>query len=206
MGSIAAAGEQLDGLEERQSDHICVGAADPADQRGGAALDRIAAGLAALLAAAEISRYLGLAQPLEGDLAVDPAGGKSTVGARQRDGAMDAVAAPGQQLEARPRARCVFGLGQDATAASDDSVGSENVRAEVTRDDGPCFFRRKAHGVSRRQLAGAWGFVDIGGVDSIGDKANLSQQFEAARRRGGEHEARRRHKTLIPADAARRSA
>jgi hypothetical protein len=119
---------------------------------------------------------------------------------------MDAVATPGQQLEAHPRAGRVFGFGQDATAARDYRVGGEDICYGMTGDDNSRFLRRKAHGVSRRQLPGARGFVDIGGIDAIGDEADLSQELEAARRRRGEHEGRRRHKTLIPANAIRRSA
>jgi len=111
-----------------------------------------------------------------------------------------------QLIAVLPRLRrFARGLTGSATEA-DDRVGGENIRSRMTGDDGAGFFCGEAHGVSRRQLLWARGFVDIGGIDAVGDEANLSQQLEATRRRGGEHEGRHRHKTLIPADAARRSA
>ena len=60
--------------------------------------------------------------------------------------------------------------------------------------------------MSPRFLSGARGFIDLGGIDPVGLNPNLPQQVEPARRGGSEHEKRRRHQSVIPADATRRSA
>ena len=63
----AGGAQQRAGLEERQAHHPRMAARQHAHQRLGAALDRIAAGLAAPFAAGEIGGELVLAEPLEGD-------------------------------------------------------------------------------------------------------------------------------------------
>src|SRR5580704_11855849 len=69
MSAVAETGEQLRGLEQRQPNHVGIGAGHPVDQRRRTALDRVTAGLAAPFAGREIGRHFGLAQPLEPDLA-----------------------------------------------------------------------------------------------------------------------------------------
>jgi hypothetical protein len=40
---------------------------------------------------------------------------------------------------------------------------------------------REAHRMCRRQLTAAGGLVNVGRIDAVGHKANLAQQFQAAR-------------------------
>jgi hypothetical protein len=51
----------------------------------------------------------------------------------------------------------------------------------MARDYRLRLFLRKAHRVTRRQLAAAGGLVYVGGIDMVGHKADLAQQLEAAR-------------------------
>jgi len=51
----------------------------------------------------------------------------------------------------------------------------------MTWDHRPCLLLGEAHGMSRRQLAEARGFVDFGRIDSVGHETDLPQQFEPAR-------------------------
>ena len=60
--------------------------------------------------------------------------------------------------------------------------------------------------MGRRQLAGAWDFVDISGIDPVGLDPDLPEQVEPARRGGSEHKERRCRHWVILADAARKSA
>src|SRR5262249_9445635 len=122
----AVPGEQIDGLEERQSHDIRIGADDGADEARGDALDGIAAGLALPFPGIEIEGDLGRLQALEDDGGLDAAADHAAIGQRQRDGAMDAVPAPREKLEAGARLVAVAGLRQDAPPAGDDGVSAED--------------------------------------------------------------------------------
>lgn len=94
---------------------------------------------------------------------------------------MNPVAATRQKFEAGPRARLVFGFWQDTPAAGDHRIGRQDIGAGMARDYRLRLFLRKAHRVTRRQLAAAGGLVYVGGIDMVGHKADLAQQLEAAR-------------------------
>ena len=156
------------------------------------------------LPAREVGGQFFIAQPLEHDLADDPADRQIAARGQQRDAAINPMAAARQQGEAGPRGGLVLGLRQDAAAAGDDGVGGENERVRMTRPHGARLCFREAHDMIGRQFAGARRLVDIGRLDMIRDNADLAQQFEAARRGRGEHQDR--HRGLSCAGAARRSA
>ena len=171
---IAAAGQQLRGFMERQADDIRIRARDPRHERGGAALDCVAAGLAAPLAAREIGVQLGRAEALELHLADHPADRDIAGRRHQRDAAIDPVTPARQQFEAGAGGRLVLGFRQDAAPAGDDRIGGENKGAGVPRRDGPRLGLGQPHDMRRRQLAALRGFVDIGRVDPIRHDADLA--------------------------------
>ena len=195
----------MSGLEQWQSDDVRIGTGDKADQRRGAALDRVAASLAAPFSTRQVGRDLVRAQALERDLTLDVAQRHMLVGTSQRNAGMDAVAAPGQQFETAARARFVDRFGLDAPTAGDDRVGGENVGPGMARHYGAQLFFGEAQCVRRRLLVSTGRLVDLGRIDPVGFDPDLPQQFEPARRSRSEHQERRRHRSLIRADGARKS-
>jgi len=119
--------------------------------------------------------------------------------------AMDAMTAPGQQLQTRPGGGRVGRLWQDPAAAGDDRVGGQDKGAGMAGHHRPRLFLGEAHGVRGRQLARLHNLVDIGGVDPVGLDPDLTKQVEPAPRGGSEHEERCRRHGLIAAGEAGKS-
>src|SRR5271170_5688750 len=158
---LAAAGEQPRRLEQWQTDDVRIGARDKADHCRGAALNRIAAGLAVPFAGRQISRDFARAQALERDLAVDVAQPHTPVGICQRNAGMDTMSSPGQQFETAARARFVHRLGEDATAAGDDRVGGEDVVAGMARHYRAQLLLGETQCMSSRLLLAVGRLVDL---------------------------------------------
>ena len=124
-------------LEQRQADDVAVGAGEEGDEARGAALDGIAAGLAAPFAAREVGVDLGRAQPLEAHDGLDQARAHRAVGAADRDAAQHAVAPARQQRQAarapRPRSRpwagCAGRRPRRVSAASTTAPGWRQATA-----------------------------------------------------------------------------
>ena len=114
-------------LEQRQADDVGIAAGQEADERRGAALDGIAAGLAAPFAAGQVGVDLPLGQPGEADDALHQPLAAAPVRRTQHDGGHHAVAAAGQQRQAAPRLRLGLGLGQNAPTRGDHGVGGQHV-------------------------------------------------------------------------------
>jgi hypothetical protein len=74
---------------------------------------------------------------------------------------------PGQQLEAGPRARLVFGLGQNPPAAGDDRIGGQDKGAGMALDHHASLLLRETHCMRRRQLARQRRLIDMGGIDAV---------------------------------------
>ena len=148
------------------------------DQALGAALDGIAAGLALPFAAGDIGFDLGMAELLEAHDRLAQAFAQGAVGAAQRDGRKHAVAAAGEQGEAGARGRLVFGLGQNAAAASDHRVARQY--AGIRRGYGQRLFAGHAAGIVARHFAGLRGFVDVGGLDRVWRYTKAHDQFAPA--------------------------
>jgi hypothetical protein len=144
------------------------------------------------LATRQIGVELRVAQTLEGDLADDPPDRDLAGWVHHGDPAVDAVAAPRQQREAGPGARSVLSLGQDAPAAGDRGVGSQNKDAGMAWLHRARLRLRQPHDMGGRHFARRRRLVEIGRVDAVGNDPDLPQQFKPARRRRGEHKDRHR--------------
>ena len=135
MEGIAAGGfEQRAGVEQWQADHARMAARQEADERLGAALDRIAAGLAQPFAAGDVGVDLARLQPLEGDDGVGDTDARLAIRHQQADGGQ-AVMAPARQ-QAQQLALNVFGRGgrQDAAAERDGRVAGQHDGALLRTD------------------------------------------------------------------------
>ena len=194
----AGAAQQLRGLEQRQADHVGVAAGQEAHERGGAALDRVAAGLAAA-----IRRRRGRRRS-----AARSAGRRRR---RWRPGARcagrPARAAPrrstrdgGGRTAASGSARAsasVCRLGQDAPAGGDHGVGGQHETAGRRPPPPPW----RAPGAARRAAAARRAqrrFVDVGGNDAIRHDADLRQQGQPPRAGRGQDQRCAVHATRPP--------
>src|SRR5262249_38761665 len=89
-----------------------------------------------------------------------------------------------------------FGLGQNAPAHRNGSVGGEDVGAfEFVVDvhhaeRGLRLVARQSRRVSARQLAALGRLVDVGGAERVGFDADLINEREPARRAGSKHQFR----------------
>jgi len=157
------------------------------------ALDRIAAGLAAPLAAREVGIHFEFAEPFELHLADHPADRDFAHRRDQSDSAEDAMAAPRQHFQAATGGRLVLGFRQNAAPAGDHGIGGENKRAGVPRRNRPRLGFREPYDKGGRQFAAAWRLVDIGRINQVRYDADLAQQIEPTRRGGSKHEGCHRH-------------
>ena len=164
-------------------DDVAVGAGEEVDEARGAALDGIAAGLAAPFAALRGSRR---SRPRSSRLK------RTTVSTRRvrtvPSGQPTATPPstrwrrPDSRARQTPRLGLGLGLGQDAPAAA-----RRRCRRPARRRRDDAAPRRRASTVAMRkrigarQLARGGRFVDVGGIDLGGLESDLSQQVEPAR-------------------------
>ena len=166
-----------------------MGAGQGAHQRLRLALDGIAAGLALPFAAGDIPVDLAALQALEGDGAGGNAAALFAIRADQGEAGQDLMAPAGQKGKAAARLCLGFGLGQDAVAAGDHRIGSED---EGGIGKPGAHGRSLAGGKAERQRLGRFvgqrGFVEIGGDNPVRRQAESGQQLAPAGRRRGENE------------------
>ncbi len=92
---------------------------------------------------------------------------------------MDAVAAPREQAQRRPRLLLALRLGEDPPAGGDHRIGGEHQRARLAHGLG--LLGGHPAGVAMRKLAPARRLVDLGRQDRVGDHADAPQEREPSR-------------------------
>jgi hypothetical protein len=176
---------------QRQPDYVGVGATNPGDEHSCSALDRITSSLALPLATGEIVGDLALFQAFKTDVGGDEALAHFAGWVDEGDAAIDAVAAPAQQIEAAAGFSLGLGLWQDAAADADDGIGGEGVFACASHS--LTLGQRQTCGKFPRFLVFQWGLVHVSGADSGRIDPDLGQQINPPRRGAGEDQGQCRY-------------
>ena len=209
VGAREALREDADEQRGRQADDVQVVALDPLDERGAAALDRVAAGASLPLAERQVRGEVARRQGPEGDAASSSCSTSSQPGViRQRPETTTCV---------RPASASSISLGVG-------EVGRLAVRAPVEDDGGVDAEHGPVAGVLRHGARLAAGVVadevdgvgagrvvlDVVGRDDVEREAELLEDRAPLRARRGEEERRRRRRahrlraTQISSDGQRR--
>src|SRR5207302_5706795 len=139
------------------------------------ALDGVAARLALPFAAREIGSQFLIAQPLESDLADNAADRQIAGWGQQGNTPINPMAPARQQPQTVARRPLILGFRKDAAAASDDPVCGENEGVGMPRLHRARLLLSEPYDVPGRQFAAARRLVDIGGLDLVGNDAELAQ-------------------------------
>src|SRR3546814_1922911 len=97
------------GFEQRQPDHARMTAREKADERLGAALDRIAARLAEPFTARDVTGDLGIGEAFERDYGIDQSGARGAARVDHADRRQAMMAPPRKQAEQAALDRLVVG-------------------------------------------------------------------------------------------------
>src|SRR3546814_1820003 len=110
-------------------------AREKADERLGAALDRIAARLAEPFTARDVTGDLGIGEAFERDYGIDQSGARGAARVDHADRRQAMMAPPRKQAEQAALDRLVVGGRQDAAAERDRGVAGQNYVTRCARQD-----------------------------------------------------------------------